>query len=75
MGSSTPQTSTLASYRVIPKSAERVLDAPDVVDDFYLNNLDWSKSNVVAIALKDQVYLWTAHTAQIVRLPCDVEPL
>jgi WD40 repeat protein len=38
-----------------------------------LNVLDWSKSNVVGIALKDQVYLWTAHTAEIVRLPCDVE--
>jgi hypothetical protein len=65
--SSNPST----KYRVLPKTPERVLDAPDVVDDFYLNLLDWSKSNVVGIALGDQVYLWTAHTAEITKIPCD----
>ncbi|CAG7833713.1 unnamed protein product [Allacma fusca] len=73
LGTSAPHPPAIANYRVIPKSAERVLDAPDIVDDFYLNVLDWSSSNVVGIALKDQVYLWTAHTAEIIRLPCDVE--
>jgi len=60
-------------YRVLPKSPERVLDAPDVVDDYYLNILDWSNTNMVAIALRDQVYLWQAHTAEIIRLQCDLE--
>lgn len=61
----------LTKYRVIPKTPERVLDAPDVEDDFYLNFLDWSRNNVVGIALGDQVYLWTAHTAEITKIPCD----
>lgn len=71
-GSSVVSSNPVVKYRVYPKSPDRVLDAPDIVDDFYLNLLDWSDSNVVAIALKDQVYLWTAHTAEIVRIPCDV---
>ncbi len=32
---------------------ERVLDAPNMVDDFYLNLLDWSGENVLAIALEN----------------------
>jgi hypothetical protein len=70
-GSASVNQNQVSKYRVYPKSPDRVLDAPDVLDDFYLNLLDWSATNVVAIALKDQVYLWTAHTAEIVRLPCD----
>ncbi len=71
-GSSVVSSNPVMKYRVYPKSPDRVLDAPDIVDDFYLNLLDWSETNVVAIALRDQVYLWTAHTAEIVRIPCDV---
>ncbi|KAF2287395.1 hypothetical protein GH714_039813 [Hevea brasiliensis] len=41
-------------------SPERTLDAPELVDDFYLNLLDWGSSNVLAIALGDTVYLWDA---------------
>lgn len=37
--------------RHIPQSADRILDAPDLKSDFYLNILDWSASNVVAVAL------------------------
>ncbi|KAK8692974.1 hypothetical protein V6N13_070575 [Hibiscus sabdariffa] len=46
--------------RHIPQSSERTLDAPDLVDDFYLNLLDWGSSNVLAIALGNTVYLWDA---------------
>lgn len=34
------------------------MDAPDIIDDFYLNLLDWGNSNVLAIALESTVYLW-----------------
>ena len=37
--------------------AEKVLDAPNMVDDFYLNLLDWSSQNVLAIALNQTAYL------------------
>lgn len=33
--------------RALPKSAEKVLDCPGLVDDYYLNLLDWSSTNVV----------------------------
>jgi hypothetical protein len=34
-------------YRHIPQTQERILDAPDLVDDYYLNLVDWSSSNQV----------------------------
>ena len=42
------------------QTSERTLDAPELVDDFYLNLLDWGSSNVLAIALAETVYLWDA---------------
>ena len=48
--------------RLIPKSPDKILDAPDIVDDYYLNLLDWSPSNVLAVALGQSVFLWNATT-------------
>ncbi|KAL6132324.1 hypothetical protein ACLB2K_070695 [Fragaria x ananassa] len=48
--------------RHIPQTSERTLDAPDLVDDYYLNLLDWGSANVLAIALANTVYLWDAST-------------
>lgn len=48
--------------RCIPSTSERTLDAPDLVDDFCLNLLDWSSSNVLAVALGTTVYLWDANS-------------
>jgi WD40 repeat protein len=42
--------------RPLPSSAERILDAPDLLDDYYLNLLDWGKC--LSIALSNTVYLW-----------------
>ncbi|KAI5657420.1 hypothetical protein M9H77_26213 [Catharanthus roseus] len=46
--------------RYIPQTSERTLDAPDIVDDYYLNLLDWGSRNVLSIALGSTVYLWDA---------------
>ncbi|KAL2453729.1 Cell division cycle 20.1 [Abeliophyllum distichum] len=46
--------------RHIPQTSERTLDAPDIVDDYYLNLLDWGSSNVLSIALGNTVYMWDA---------------
>jgi hypothetical protein len=40
---------------LIPKSPDKILDAPDIVDDYYLNLLDWSPMNVLAVALGQSV--------------------
>lgn len=55
-------------FRHIPQAHERTLDAPDMVDDYYLNLMDWSSSNVLAIALGMTVYLWDATTSSIEEL-------
>ena len=54
--------------RHIPQTAERILDAPDMLDDYYLNLLDWSSTNVLAVALGASVYLWNATSGTIQHL-------
>eukprot|EP00189_Rhodosorus_marinus_P002787 CAMPEP_0113968802 /NCGR_PEP_ID=MMETSP0011_2-20120614/9784_1 /TAXON_ID=101924 /ORGANISM="Rhodosorus marinus" /LENGTH=485 /DNA_ID=CAMNT_0000982029 /DNA_START=343 /DNA_END=1800 /DNA_ORIENTATION=+ /assembly_acc=CAM_ASM_000156 len=53
------------STRNIPQVPERILDAPDLLDDFYLNLLDWNSENILAIALGQTVYLWNATSGSI----------
>ncbi|CAH8361921.1 unnamed protein product [Eruca vesicaria subsp. sativa] len=48
--------------RRIPNSPDRILDAPGIVDDFYLNILDWGSANMLAIALDNSVCLWNVST-------------
>lgn len=50
------------------KTPFKVLDAPNLQDDFYLNLIDWSKSNVLAVALGSAVYLWNATTLRVSKL-------
>jgi len=54
--------------RKIPKVPFKVLDAPGLADDFYLNVVDWSATNVVAVGLGAAVYLWSAHTSRASKL-------
>lgn len=56
------------SNRYIPQAPDRILDAPDIVDDFYLNLIDWSSNNILAAALGAHVYLWNAGTGNIEQL-------
>jgi cell division cycle 20-like protein 1 (cofactor of APC complex) len=46
----------------------KVLDAPALYDDFYLNLIDWSASNLLAVGLSNSVYLWNAGNSKVVRL-------
>lgn len=55
-------------FRQIPKIPFRVLDAPDLMDDYYLNLLDWGQNNMVAIALASNIYLWNANTGSSCKL-------
>lgn len=41
------------SSRFISQTPDRVLDAPEMRPDFYLNLVDWSSTNTVAVALGD----------------------
>ncbi|EDN05774.1 WD domain-containing protein [Histoplasma capsulatum] len=61
-----PANSQSAQFRRRVQTApERVLDAPGLVDDYYLNLLDWSSGNQVAIGLERNVYVWSAETGSV----------
>jgi cell division cycle 20-like protein 1 (cofactor of APC complex) len=57
--------------RHIPELPYKVLDAPDLQDDFYLNLIDWSSSNILSVALGPCVYLHNAQTNSV-QLLCDL---
>lgn len=46
--------------RRVNKNPIKVLDAPALSDDFYLNLIDWSSSNQLAVGLGNCIYLWNA---------------
>ena len=54
--------------RHIPSAPVRILDAPNMIDDYYLNLLSWSSTNTLAVALTKSVYLWDAGTGGIKEL-------
>ncbi|KAG4920332.1 hypothetical protein JHK82_049287 [Glycine max] len=55
------------------KASKIVLDAPSLQDDFYLNLVDWSTQNVLAVGLGTCVYLWSASNSKVTKL-CDLGP-
>jgi len=60
-----------SNNRKVPKTPYKVLDAPALQDDFYLNLLDWSSQNVLGVGLSSCVYLWSSHTGKVAKL-CDL---
>ncbi|KAI9205539.1 WD40-repeat-containing domain protein [Polychytrium aggregatum] len=52
--------------RRIPLEPVRVLDAPGMVDDYYLNLLHWSSQNVLAVALDKTIFMWHADSGDVV---------
>ncbi|PVU85831.1 hypothetical protein BB559_006752 [Furculomyces boomerangus] len=61
----TKPTARLNNKRRILANPERVLDAPGLTDDYYLNLMDWSVDNILAIGLDTNVYLWEASTGEV----------
>ncbi|KAJ7944844.1 Protein FIZZY-RELATED 2-like, partial [Quillaja saponaria] len=55
----------------VPRSPYKVLDAPALRDDFYLNLVDWSSHNVLPVGLSNCVYLWNACSSKVTKL-CDL---
>lgn len=54
--------------RKIQKNPFKVLDAPALTDDFYLNLIAWSNKNMLAVGLGNCIYLWDAVTTKVTRL-------
>ncbi|KAH6669106.1 WD40-repeat-containing domain protein [Plectosphaerella plurivora] len=58
--------------RTVSKIPYKVLDAPDLADDFYLNLVDWGSANVLGVGLGQSVYMWNAQTSRVNKL-CTLE--
>jgi cell division cycle 20, cofactor of APC complex len=53
--------------RDIATAPYRILDAPGIIDDYYLNVLDWTKERV-SIALRDTVYCYNTETREVAEI-------
>lgn len=49
----------------IPKSPYKVLDAPNLKDDFYLHLLDWSSTDLLAVGLDKSLYIWEGKSSNV----------
>ena len=45
--------------RKVNKKPYKILQAPNLQDDFYLNLVDWSDNNQIAVALDTSLYIWS----------------
>ena len=61
-------TAPYKQQRKIAKVPFKVLDAPALQDDFYLNLVDWSSNNVLAVGLGSCIYLWSASSSKVTKL-------
>lgn len=60
------------SSRVVPQTSLKVLDAPGLEDNFYGHPIDWSRRDVIAVALSEMVFLFdtaTGKTEKLLSLP------
>jgi len=66
--SQSKKTTVVKPTRHIPSAPVRILDAPDMLDDYYLNLLSWGSNNKLAVALSQTVYIWDAASGGIKEL-------
>ena len=58
--------------RAVSKVPFKVLDAPGLVDDYYLNLVDWGSTDILGVGLGSSVYLWNGQTGKVNKL-CTLE--
>ncbi|GMY06487.1 cell division cycle 20.5, cofactor of apc complex [Fagus crenata] len=69
----TTPTETLLPYAIccvliqIQREA-RILDAPNIKNDYYLNIMDWGRNNILAVALGSELYLWNSENNNVQKL-------
>jgi cell division cycle protein 20 (cofactor of APC complex) len=51
--------------RFISSEPFKILDAPELKNNNYLNLLSWGSDNILAVALGQKVYLWNASTNSV----------
>lgn len=58
--------------RAVAKVPYKVLDAPDLADDFYLNLVDWGSQNTLGVGLGSCVYMWNSNSGRVTKL-CELQ--
>lgn len=58
--------------RHISKVPYKVLDAPELADDFYLNLVDWGSTNILGVGLGKCVYMWNSDSGKVTKL-CELD--
>ncbi|KAK4043491.1 WD40-repeat-containing domain protein [Parachaetomium inaequale] len=59
-------------HRTVAKVPIKVLDAPNLAEDFYLNLMDWGSSDVLAVGLGTGVFMYNAQNGKVAKL-CTLE--
>lgn len=54
--------------RHVDKYPDRIMDAPNVVNDFYCNPIDWGEGDYLAVALGDECFVWSSCTGNITEI-------
>ena len=58
----------VSKSRSISKTPYKVLDAPALQDDYYLNLVDWSGQNDLVVGLQSCIYIWSASSSKVTKL-------
>ncbi|KAL2136773.1 hypothetical protein VTI74DRAFT_1425 [Chaetomium olivicolor] len=59
-------------HRTVAKVPFKVLDAPNLAEDFYLNLVDWGSKDVLAVGLGTGVFMYNAQNGKVAKL-CTLE--
>lgn len=54
--------------RLISNHPYKILDAPGILSDYYLNLLDWSTNNFISIGLTEDLYIYDVNNKNVINL-------
>lgn len=60
-----PLRSTRVETREIDTTPFKILDSPGLLDDYYLNLLDWSNENIISICLGETLYNYSYNDGSV----------
>ncbi len=56
------------------KNPFKILDAPLLRDDFYLNLVDWSDKDHIGVGLQSSLYIWSGSLSKVERVYESIHP-
>jgi len=52
----------------VSKEPFKILEAPYLRDDFYLNLVDWSDTNHIGVGLQNSLYVWSGCSSKVKKI-------